>query len=78
MMVSQIVGNSAFPHDRGDFACIMNGNAVVPLTNIGAIYFFLEDIAILSFSVVVLVVFYVIPDQFKLIARSYFDAIPRL
>jgi hypothetical protein len=56
----------------------MNGNAVVPLTNIGAIYFFLEDIAILSFSVVVLVVFYVIPDQFKLIARSYFDAIPRL
>lgn len=50
------------------FQCLDGGRSLMPMTVGASAFNFLHDIVMLSFSVMVLIVFYVIPDRFKLIA----------
>ena len=66
--IFQIVANEAFDIGK-DFDCI-DDTVVVPLTNTGAAFLMVQSILLLSFTVMVLIVFYAIPDRYKLIAKK--------
>lgn len=64
----QVLGNLLFDPDR-DFLCKENGTVAAPITNGGAIYMLIHSLILLSFSIMVLLVFYVVPArQFRLVA----------
>jgi hypothetical protein len=72
----QILGNLLFDPNK-DFLCKENGTVAAPINNAGAIYMLIHSLILLSFSVMVLLVFYIVPArQFKLVGGS--ERLPRM
>lgn len=67
--VFQMIGNAVFSLSE-DFTCEGDGTVLLPLTNSAAAFVLAQSLIMLSFSVMVLLVFFRIPDSYKLIAHS--------
>jgi hypothetical protein len=61
------MGNLFFDPGQA-FTCQDGGTVIIPLTEAGAIYLLIFSCLILSFSVMVLLVFYRIPHHYRLVA----------
>lgn len=64
----QVLGNAMFEPDI-DFRCEGEGRVVVPTTDGGAWFMLAHSLLTLSFTVMVLLVFYKIPDTYRLVAH---------
>lgn len=64
----QGIGNAVIREDT-DFDCRDN-SVIVPMNNSGATFLLIQTILLLSFTIMVLLVFYKIPDNFGLIAKK--------
>lgn len=64
----QLIGNLVFKNIPDAFDCIDDGTVLIPLTNGSAAYMLIMSLLLLSFSVMVLLVFYKIPENFGLVA----------
>lgn len=64
----QLIGNILFEPDS-DFLCNDGGTVITPTTEAGAVYLLIHSLLLLSFSVMVLLVFFRIPDHYKLVAK---------
>ena len=64
----QVLGNLVF-NTNTHFQCT-EGDMIKPITNLAALYAFFHDFIMLFFSVMVVLVFYLLPFRFRLIARS--------
>ena len=52
-----------------EFTCNEGGTVITPNTEAGAVYLLIHSLLVLSFSVMVLLVFFRIPDYYKLVAK---------
>ena len=68
-MFLQLLGNWIF-NDPEDYMCVDDDTALVPATNIFASYMLVHSLTVLSFAVMVIIVFYMIPASFNLIAKG--------
>jgi len=67
-IIYQMIGNLAF-EPNSDFFCDAGGTVITPKTDLGAIYMLIHSLLLLSFSIMVLLVFFRIPDHYKLVAK---------
>jgi hypothetical protein len=67
-LLVQVIGNAVIREDT-DFDC-RNDSTIVPMNNSGATFLLVQTIILLSFTIMVLLVFYKIPDNFGLIAKK--------
>jgi hypothetical protein len=63
-------GGDLFFDMTSHFRCSSNFDQVIPLTNTSALYTLIHDTIMLFFSSMVLIVFYVLPSRFKLVADT--------
>jgi hypothetical protein len=69
-LLVQVIGNAVIREDT-DFDC-RDDSTIVPMNNSGATFLLVQTIILLSFTIMVLLVFYKIPDNFGLIAKQGF------
>lgn len=65
----QLMGNILFDPDEA-FTCESGGTVIIPKTEAGVIYLLIHSALLLSFSVMVLLVFFRIPDHYRLVAKK--------